>query len=148
MTASSLDTAIAGMTVTGLRFFSVSLMPQEIAPSQCPAMFPAPDGWLGEQDTTPGVFDNIVSVLKQHNYTLTYRLAYAPAGSGRGLADHYSGIADMTQAIQKALFQIDQTMTTIERVTVSQFGTIKDPADNSFYGCTVTVSAREYMTKE
>lgn len=152
MSEITLDAAIGALSVSittpivkTLRIFSLAAIPQEVFERDCPVLFPAPSGWLGQSTSIPGNFDNVIAGRIAYNHTLTYILAYAEAGSGRGLSDFYSGMAALRLALIQKIARIDLTAMSIKSVACSQFGQLQDPAGKAFYGCTVTVTALEYI---
>jgi hypothetical protein len=145
MSAQSLDTAIAGLNITGLTIKGLTGIPQEVNDRDCPLLFPSPSNWLGQGSSTPGNFDNVIAGRVQYEHNLTYVLAYAQGGTGRGLSDHYNGMATLTQSLVTKLIRIDIDAMSIRRVTVSSFGQLTDPAGKMFYGCNLVITALEYI---
>lgn len=145
MSAVTLDTAIAALSVTGLTIKGLSAIPQEVNARDCPILFPDPAKWLGQGASTPGNFDNVIAGRVQYEHNCSYILAYAQDASGRGLADHFSGMAALVFALTQKLIRIDIVAMSIRRVSVTSFGQMTDPAGKQFYGCGVTVTALELI---
>lgn len=143
MTALTIDTGIAALSVTGLTIKAVTAIPESVLARDCPLFMANPDNWLGETATTD-VFENSQAVAVQTRYTLNYLFLYASAGSGRGLKDHFSGFATTYAALRQKLIKMDLPLISITNVTASNFGMITDATTkSSFYGALVTVTARE-----
>jgi hypothetical protein len=152
MSEITLDAAIAALSVSittplakTLRILSIDEIPQEVFERDCPLLFPQPSGWLGQTTSIPGNFDNVSAGRITYQHTLAYILAYAEAGSGRGLSDFYAGMAALRLALIRKIARIDINAMSIKSVSCSQFGQLTDPAGKAFYGCGVTVSALEYI---
>jgi hypothetical protein len=145
MSAVTLDTAIAALTVTGLTIKGLAAIPQEVFARDCPILFPSPSNWLGQSSSTPGNFDNVIAGRITVNHTLTYILAYAQEATGRGFADHYAGMAALEESLRAKIMRIDITAMSIKGFGISVFGPIQDPAGKGFYGVICTVTALEYI---
>jgi len=144
MSAQTLDSAIAALTITGLTIKSLSNIPQEVFDRDCPLLFPSPSNWLGQGAATPGNFDNVIAGRVQYEHNLTYVLAYAQLSTGRGISDFYNGMATLVYTLVSKLIRIDLVAMSIKKVSVTSFGQLTDPA-GKFYGCGLTVTAQEYI---
>lgn len=153
MSALTIDTAIAALKVSTtapfaktLKIKGVSAIPNEVQARDCPILFPSPSNWLAGSVAIPGNFDNPIAGRLEYRHTLVYVLAYDELGTGRGLSDHYAGMAALTIALQKAVIrQIDEVSVSIQNVAISSFGQMTDPSGKPFYGATVTITALEYV---
>ena len=89
----------------------------------------------------------IGSVAKKDvNYTLNYRLLYAPVGSERGVKEIYSNMFVMVANLFNAVVNNDALSGTIDiqpRIA-STSTTVKDPAGSSFYGLDISLDVLEY----
>jgi hypothetical protein len=140
-----MKTAANSVSVPALTIKSLFEIPQEVFARDCPILFPSPQNWLGQSSSTPQQFDNVVAGRLTFEHTLTYILAYAQEGEGRGLSDHYAGMAALIQLLVPKLSRLDLTAMSIRRVAVTAFGQITDPAGKGFYGCGITVTALEFI---
>lgn len=148
MSAELVDASISTLTITGMKqIHSIATLPQEITQDTCPVLFPNPQGWLGEQSTMPQEFDTEVLVRREHNFTLSYILAYAPVGSGRGLNEFYPGIAAMTLELQTKIYKLQLTgLTAVRKIAISKFGMLQDAVGKMFYGCSVDITCYQVFT--
>ncbi len=133
--------SIAGLSVSGVTLFDVDEIPA-IGDARQPYIIPAPD-WLTDFSMERM---NFGGQLRDVSYVLTYRLLYAPVGSGRG----FVGVVDVM--IDKAALFLDAimavvTLTGLEDivpVSVTNFGVVSDPSDNLFWGCDIAVEVLEH----
>jgi len=156
MSAVDLDAAISQLVVlvpnfdTTLGALVMSMrdmnnVPPELSEVDYPCLFPDPDGnFWKETDTTPGVFDNATG-RELSSFSLNYRMALAPLGSVRGPWELYGNAINLTIALKESVRGIDLPMTKISGITVSGVKTLADASNNKFYGCTVAISAQEYI---
>jgi hypothetical protein len=152
MSEITLDTAIGALSVSitspvnkTLTIKTLSSLPQEVFDRDCPLLFPSPSNWLGQGITTPGNFDNIIAGRLQYEHNLAYILAYAEMGTGRGLSDFYAGMAALRYELTRQMARIDVVAMSITRVATTTFGQMTDPTGKVFYGCGITVTAKEYI---
>jgi hypothetical protein len=157
MSAIDLDAAIAVLVVTvsnydttkgnlTLNMRDMNNVPPELALVDYPCLFPNPDGnFWKENDTEPGVFDNITG-REYSQYSLNYLLALAPLGSVRGPWELYTNSIRLTIALKEKIRGIDlKTLTKVSGVAVSGVRVLEDAGGHKFHGCTVAVSAQEYI---
>lgn len=157
MSAIDLDTAIAALSIVvansdttkgnlTLNMLDMLNIPPELAVGDYPCHFPQPDGnFWKENDTEPGVFDNITG-REYSQYSLNYYMALAPVGSVRGPWELYANAINLTLALKEQVRGIDlRSLTKISGVIVSGVKVLRDASDHQFYGCTVQVNAQEYI---
>ena len=157
MSAITLDAAIVALTIAvnnsdtstddlTLHMRGMSDIPPELAVGDYPCHFPQPDGnFWKENDTEPGVFDNITG-REFSQYSLNYYMALAPVGSVRGPWELYANAINLTITLKEKVRGIDlRSLTKVSGITVSGIKVLRDAADHPFHGCTVQVSAQEYI---
>jgi len=156
MSVIDLDTAINKLVVTvanydttkgnlTLHIRDMNNVPPELAEVDYPCLFPDPDGnFWKENDTTPGVFDNVTG-REFSQYSLNYRMALVPLGSVRGPWELYTNSIRLTLALKELIRGLDLSMTKISGIAVSGVKVLTDAGGNKFHGCTVQVSAQEYV---
>lgn len=149
MNSQTIASGIAAMSVSGVTIKDITAIPQQVQPRECPIMFPHPSEWLqggnGEPETGPTTFGPAASRSWIFNRGYKYVYLHASAGSGRGLSDHYSGMAGNADAIETAVAQLDISGVDVKNISIDSFGTLQDPAGNSFYGFILTVTMREWI---
>ena len=156
MTAITLDAKIAALTITApnsdakmpdltLNIRDMKNIPPELALTDYPCLFPQPDGnYWRDNSTTPGVFDSM-NGREFDQFNLNYYLALAPVGSVRGPWELYADALNLGIALKEAIRCIDDQMTKISGVAISGVKVLQDAAGGRFYGCTVAISAQEYI---
>ena len=160
MSAIDLDAAIAALVITvpdsdttkgnlTLHMRDMNHIPPELAEVDYPCFFPQPDGnFYKENDTTPGVFDQMVG-REYSQFSLNYYLALAAVGSGRGIWEYYANSINLSVALKEKIRGIDlRTLTKIAGVTITGVRVLRDAADHPFHGCAVAVSAQEYLPEQ
>ena len=80
------------------------------------------------------------------NYALSYRLLYAPVGSGRGAKDVFTGLTTTIAAILDALNVLDAPSGAVDIEASINDGkpVVKDPAGNDYWGCDFTINVLEF----
>jgi len=147
LSAATIASGVAGITVTGVTFKDITAIPEQVQPRDCPIMFPQPNGWLsggnGEPNDGPATFGTPTTRYWLFNRKYEYVYLHAPVGSGRGLVDHYSGMAAKLDLIITALLALDMTQVDLMTVDIGAFGTLQDPAGSNFFGFTLGLTFRE-----
>jgi hypothetical protein len=145
----AIATAIAGMTITGVTIKDITGIPQQVQPRDCPILFPHPDEWKqggnGEPSDGSTTFGTPTGRTWIFNRTYKYVYLHASVGAGRGIYEQYTDMSDKEDAISTALTQLDITSVDVKSVSISSFGTLKDPAGNGFYGFLVSITFREWI---
>jgi hypothetical protein len=141
VTVNNSDTDMADLT---LHIFTRKNVPLALAETDYPALFPDPREYWKEQDTTPGVFDNVTG--REFSVTgAVYDLALAPVGAIRGPWEAYDNAINLTLALKELIRGIDLPMTKISGISISGVIPMKDASDNSFWGCKVGIAMQEYI---
>ena len=141
---SPLVPAAPGVNITVV---DVTNQVQQVQPRDCPIMFPMPNGLQGGSNSEPSdgpeTFGTPTTRSWVFNRTYKYVYLHAPVGSGRGLKDHNPAMIAANDAINLALVQLDIAGVDVKNVTINPTGTLKDPSGGSFYGFTLSFTARE-----
>lgn len=137
--------SIAGLSVAGVTLKDIDEIP-ETAGGLGPLIIPAPD-WMTDVDVDIQSFGGGSTALMDFNYTLTYRLLFAPVGAGRGflgvLPDMIAKIALFYDAVLAV-----ETLVGLEGIMpagISNFGANPDPADVDYFGCDMSVRILEFV---
>jgi hypothetical protein len=136
--------SIAGLSVSGVTLTDVDEIPQA-GDTRTPSIIPAPN-WMSDFTMERMSFGGGSSALMDLRYTLTYRLLYAPVGSGRGFVGVVDKMIDKLALFLDAVIAVD-TLTGLVDITpagVSGFGVVTDPSDNKFWGCDISLSILEF----
>lgn len=136
--------SIAGLSVSGVTLFDIDEVPK-IGDARKPYLIPAPD-WLTDFNMERMSFGGGSSALVDLTYTLTYRLLYAPVGSGRGFIGVIDVMVDKVALFLDAIIAVDTLtgLVDITPVSVTNFGVVSDPSDNLFFGCDIAVGILEF----
>jgi len=149
LSATTIASGIAALSITGVTVKDIDEIPEKVEARDCPVLFPSPDGWMGAANGEPSdgstTFGTASTRYWIFNRQYKYIFLYAQVGSGRGLKDHYSGMADKADAIIEALAEMDITDVDVQSVQVGEFGVLTDPGGTSFFGFTVNVTLRERL---
>lgn len=139
-------TAIAGLTVSGVRMLDVTAIPEALDARDCPAFFPRPDGFLSGLEVVHDSFGSSVA-KKTATYTLTYIYAHSAVGSGRGLFDVWSDVVAKAALILDAIISNDAIQGAAIDITptADAFGPVADPSGNGFHGCEIRIDVTEFI---
>lgn len=146
LSAVTVATNIAGLTVSGVKLYALNALPEGVDPRDCPCIYPKPNGFLSGLEVEVNSFGS-ASAKKTVRYTLTYMYLYAPIQSGRGLFDLYE---DM---VTKALSFIDVVIANdaiagcvdITPMDISNWGPVADPSGSAFHGCEIPFAITEFV---
>lgn len=146
LATTTIATAIAGLSVTGLTIKDLDGFKDEILHRDCPILIPAPQ-YFTDPDVDYESFGAGDTALITVYYTLNYRMFYAKAGTGRKVADHYQGMVGMTIDIMGAIIANDAIGGAIHLAIagVGAFGVVTDPSDNPFFGVDIGIRVTEYQ---
>jgi hypothetical protein len=139
-------TAIAGLTVSGVRMLNLDAIPEVADPRDVPAMWPRPDGFIEDVNVQVDSFGSS-QAKKTVTYTLVYVYAHSPLGAGRGLFDTYPDTVVKACAILDAIIANDAIQGAAIDITPSAgaFGPVGDPSGNAFHGCEIRVAVTEFV---
>ena len=146
MEIAAIADSISALVVDGLKICDLDEIPETVDPRQ-PTIFPNPVNFVSNIEQVRDSFGG-GSVAKQHvTYDLTYRLCYAPVGSGRGLFEIYPDMVAAAYRFLDAVVAVD-VMVGLEDITViaiPAFGPVPDMAGNNFHGCDITLKVLEFV---
>lgn len=146
LSISSITAAIANLSVAGVTIRDIDAIPDQVQPRDVPMMYPHPDGFM--QGGTGGgeglsTFGTPTSRMWLFNRTLRYVYLHASAGSERGIAIHYAGMADNIDAVLEAIVTLDVAQVDVRNISVTSFGMMQDASGSNFYGCMIDITFRE-----
>lgn len=136
--------SIAALSVTGLSIKDMDEIPVGVEVAQ-PTLIPLPDfvtDWeLETQSFGPGS-----SAKFDAFYTLNYRLCYVPVGAGQQL-EYFDDMVSMFTAFFDAVIAASPVSGSIglAPASVTNMGIVNDPAENSYYGCDISVRVMEFI---
>ena len=88
------------------------------------------------------------SAMLTVEYTLNYRLCYAPIGAGRnGILDLYDDVIAMAAKILDKFHDVGvfTGCEDIQPVSIINLGVVNDPAENQYYGCDLSFRVLEFV---
>ena len=135
---------ISKLSVSGLVIKDMDEIPGSVDARQ-PTLIPLPDfltDYAMERDSFGGGSTAKMTV----NYTLNYRLCYAPVGAGRPL-EWFDNMVSMVGLIMDAVMAVDTLGGTVDIVPagVRNMGIVNDPGDAGFYGCDLAFKVEEFV---
>ena len=138
--------AVAALSVSGVTMYDTDQIPDQVLARDCPMFCPMPEGWVeganaaAEEDTT---FGTAATRYWQVNRTFRYMYLHNAVGVSRGVKDHYTEMVRKSELLIAALVALDVSGVDVTAVSHSPMGVYRDPSNNSFNGCTFTLSFRE-----
>lgn len=139
--------AIADLHVEGLNIRALDDIPETVNVRDCPIIYPSPDIFNTNYTFTRDSFGGGSVAMRTVYYDITYRLCYAPVGSGRGLFDVYDKMVAMAYAFLDAILAIDiiTGAINVDPASIRIAGPVLDPAGYSFHGCDITLTVTEFI---
>lgn len=136
------DAAIAN----GLNVRDIDLIPEAVAPRDCPVLYPRPDGLVSGFTVTPQSYGSGPTSGRKIDvtYSINYRLAYAPIGSGRGLFDVYNAMVAKVIEILDMLIANDALASIDITPAIGTWGVVQDPAGGAFHGVDITLNVLDF----
>ena len=137
-------TAIAALTIPGIRLHDLPDMPQAVDTRQCPLLGPSshePEfltDWVSARISFQG---NV-----QNAYTLNYTLFQSPAGKDRGLFVEYPAMVENAQKVISALQAVAKVdgCKSITLAGMPAFGRVFDASGNQFHGAKIAIRVIEF----
>lgn len=141
-----IDTSIAALTVSGLTLKALGAMQDAVDLRAGPLLMAAP-AFMTDFEIRVDSFGS-AAAKKTIFYTLNYRLYYLPIGAARGLYEVYPGLTTTIFAFWVAIANNDALTGTIDLTPLapaSDNWTVKDPADNDFFGCDLPLRVKDFF---
>jgi hypothetical protein len=144
--ATTIASSIAGLTVTGVTMKNLTSIPENVAPRDCPIIYPKPDGFMSDLEVVIDSFGSSVG-KKTVRYALTYMYLHSSIGQGRGLFDVYQDMVAKACVFLDAVIANDALTGSIDIQPESMlnFGPVADPAGNYFHGCEIVLKVMEFV---
>lgn len=148
LSSTTIATAIAALSVSGVTIKDITSVPDSITVRDCPILYPSPAQWMAGGTAEPGTGSTTFGTPSTRSWTFnrTYKYVYlhAPAGSGRSIAEHYSGLTSKADSIFEALVTLDVSGVDVMAVTMGEYGVLNDPSEtNKYFGFLVDITLRE-----
>lgn len=149
----AITSAVAALSIPGMTVLDVSGIPNQVQVRDCPIMYPAPVGLVrgksaDESSRGAATFGTPTTRYWVFGRTYNYTYLHAPVGAGRGLYEHFSAMLTAQDAIMTALTALDVDTVDVAGIEISAMsGTMKDPAESSFYGFSVALTMRERLNQ-
>jgi hypothetical protein len=144
LSSSAISAAIKALSISGVTVVDLDAIPVTITARECPILFPSPTNWKNSAAQGPSTFGT--PSTRYWEFLRTYRYVYlhAPAGTGRGISEQYTGLSAAEDTILTALTTLDVAGVDVRALTVEEYGTFTDPSDTtSFYGFIVAITMWE-----
>ena len=150
--AAGITSAIAGMSVSGVKILDVGDVPESVTYRMCPVLMPREE-WLGGGGGSPAAdstFSGGVPTARgwQAKRTFHYLFLENMVGQGRGVRKIYASAAVHLETIWEALLNLDVTNVEVLDVTHTRLGTMVEanvPDSNEFVGALFDILIREWI---
>lgn len=137
---SAIATAIAALSVSGVRIKDLNGVPASIVDRDCPLLIPSYE-FVTNAIGTPKSLGLTGSAVYSYEYDVNYLLYIAEVGAGRGPANYLQEVIQKAEAIAAAI-QTADTALGAHRVSLSgtlATTTLREPSEKlSFHGATLT----------
>lgn len=148
LNSTGIASAVAALSVTGVTIKDIDEIPDAVDIRNLPIMYPSPSEWMrgasAEPSTGSTTFGTPSARMWTFNRIFRYVYLHAPAGTGRGIAEHYSAMTAKVDAILEAFTLLDISDIDVMTIEIGTYGKIGDPAESqSFYGCLIDLQMRE-----
>lgn len=143
----TITASIAGLSISNLTILDVNAVPTALTDQAKHYLYPAPNGFLANLNTTTDTTGSGLGAYKTIRYTLHYILAYSPVGMGASnYYEYYPDLLDMTAAIVETFLESDAAISGAVDVQVSTgaWGVLGDPTTGQWYGCDVLLNVTEF----
>jgi len=144
--AGAIITAIAGLSISGVTIKDDNSIPADVTNAGLPLFCPRPNGFISNLKTVRNS-QNAAVTKYTVTYTLTYRLFYAPVGSGSGITTIYSDMVNKVFVILDTVLANNAINAAIDFTlrSVSDFGAVTDAVNHQFWGCDFTFDVMEFV---
>lgn len=155
---STVTAYIAGLTITGktqngtsktVVIRDLSTLRSAEDARACPILYPDPTQlFVSKGEVVRDSFGTGATAKQTVNYSLRYRLLYAPVGAERDLLDVFPNFIFTFAAILTALIANDApTGNTVDFRLASwtQGGTVQDASGAQFHGCDLVIDIQEFI---
>lgn len=144
--AVTVATNIAALSVSGVTLKALSAIPENVAPRDCPIIYPRPDGFMSDLEVEVDSFGSSAG-KKTVRYTLTYMYLHSAIGEGRGLFDVYEDMVTKATAFVDAVISNDAIAGCVDITPtgITNFGPVADPAGGMFHGAQMPFVVTEFI---
>lgn len=136
--------SIAGLTVTGATICDLDEIPDAI-PAGKAMIFPIASNFVTGLSDVRDTFGTQTSRQRTFEYTLNYRLCYAPIGATLNLSSIIPGMMTMVMAFCNAVDTSDLTGAADNGIDFIKDGPTMDMSGNPYHGCDIGVRITEYL---
>lgn len=138
--------SIAGLSVSGVTLKDLDEIPNGVLARDCPLILPAPD-FIQIAEITRDTYGSGSDAKWTFEYTLNYRLFYAPVGTERTLGNIYPGLVAKAMLFADAVIANDDLTgaTDSNFGGLSGLGVVTDPSDELFWGCDIQINITEFV---
>lgn len=146
LAAVTVATNIAGLTVSGVTLKALNAIPENVAPRDCPIIYPRPDGFMSSLEVEVNSFGS-GAAKKTVRYTLNYVYLHSSIGTERGLFKVYEDMVTKALAFVDAVISNDAITgcVDIQPTGITSFGPVADPAGGMFHGAQLSFIVTEFV---
>jgi len=143
ISADTIATSIAALSVSGLTIKDLATIRETITARDCPILFPSPADFMTGLTVTR---QSMNGDRKDIGYTLNYVFLYAPVNATNGLYTLYQSMVIMACAIWDAIISNDAVSGSIDITPIAppSFGIVQDPAGKEYFGATLQFQVLEF----
>lgn len=143
---STITNSIAALSISGVTIKDKDELREGWDAYDCPLLVPLPNGFVSGVSVQSVSMGSGSGHQMNVSYTLSYRYFHAPVGSG-DLVKTWSDMVDKVFAILDVILANDALSGLIDlnASAVSEFGVVRDGADNLFHGCDFAFRVMEFV---
>lgn len=146
LSPTTVATAVAGLSVTGVTVKDLTAVPEEVFDRDCPIVYPNPANYISMDGVSRETLGGDSGALKEVRYTLHYTFLHHEAGAERGQKDAAQDSVSKLYAFLSAVIANSDTLAVINIVPDhGPLQVVQDPSGKDFHGCEVSLTVTEWL---
>lgn len=146
LSATTIATAIAALSVTGVTVKDLTAIPEEVFGRDCPLVFPDPSEFMSDLKVTRESFGAASGAFKVVRYNLNYIYMHNEVGEERGLFKVYQDAVSKLTAFIDAVIADDVIGGAIDNLPGTlAMGVVTDPTGKQFIGAKLAIGIQEFV---